>query len=678
MDLVIEGPTGRRIVRDFLSAADKLGTGGAGTVYSHPTLPSRAIKLYKTENDIAQAHEAKVRAMIARKPANIRTPDSVVQLAWPEELVLEGRAFRGFVMPQIDFKQAWTLQRVTRPTQRARHGIPDSLRLRLYAAINLSIVLKGLHEVGHHVIDLKPQNALVYNDKNQRSASYVALVDCDGFQIRGPDRVRHDAQLATPEFMLPKAAREHADGVTFDQDAINEHAAEQDAFALAIIIFQLLNESLHPMSGIEVGSSGVPAELGVRLFCGGKFYPYGLKENPCIRPDRDSIHLWFEPALRQFFDRAFTGKTRPPRPSEWADLLSHFKDDTYTCAANSNHWKLGDVCGICARDALLQPTQQVSFPVNIPKPTSQPTQPVGSPPKPYSMGRAWALSMAACLPLGIVASVSLALAGFRVEDDAVISSIGLLLGGGLLTFGLLRKWMKDRAVRSGRAIRPAGLFPRLVSLIAGAFLLLLGLELGFPVTHDAPATMSVANQVAPPPRPSGSQNQPEPTAGQIRDIQVELARLNLYGSRIDGLDGLRTSEAIAAFTRQQGLVQPALRTQADADRLLVLLRKQPSPEPRVPNASRSRSDLVAVVPVVLEQIGIDGTSLPALIAALNQSRIMRNRPVPWSAGGDQMGTVLNLGPMADRPAGCDLVDISRGTFQKTLVACRQPDSSWRL
>ena len=85
--------------------------------------------------------------------------------------------------------------------QRLRNKIPERLDFRLYAARNLAAVLHSLHEAGHRVIDLKPQNVLVYSEQVPDAVAHVILVDCDGFQIRGPDGRRHDADLATPEFL---------------------------------------------------------------------------------------------------------------------------------------------------------------------------------------------------------------------------------------------------------------------------------------------------------------------------------------------------------------------------------------------------------------------------------------------------------------------------------------------
>lgn len=430
MDIVYEGPMGQTVLRDFTAAAVRLGGGGAGTVYRHPALPNLALKLY---NDPATAaeHAEKVRAMVARPPRNVKTLNGTVQMAWPEGILTENGVFRGFAMPIVDFGHAWTLQQVTRPTQRARRGIPESLRLRLYAALNLSIVLDGLHEIGHYVIDLKPQNALVYDTSDSRRSAYVVLVDCDGFQIRGPDGRRHDATLATPEFLHPKAATPGADGsVSFDGRSINDNAGLQDQFALAIIIFQLLNESLHPMSGRETGVAALPSELGARLMHGGRFYPYGVKDNPYIKPDSDSIHTWFSPTLRVLFDRAFSGDTTPPRPAEWIAALRELTEpQTFECPNDESHWMLGNTCGLCARldhtAKPLAPTAKPGSVGQVPMPPKRPQRPKPAPTR--APTRTWRRRLKKTLLHGGVAT-GLALGAWQfmppemytqVEDGAI-------------------------------------------------------------------------------------------------------------------------------------------------------------------------------------------------------------------------------------------------------------------
>lgn len=384
--LDILGPGGGRYtLHEFGKRAVKLGKGGAGIVYSHPQFPGQAIKIYHDQH-IAEAHRDKVRAMLRRPPRAVRTSRNIVQLAWPDgEAVVKGQ-FIGFAMPLIDFRQAWTLQQAVYPPKRERHSIPERLQFRLYAARNLVAVLHALHEAGHYVIDLKPQNVLVYRDQVPDAAAHVILVDCDGFQIRGLDGQRYDADLATADFLHPAVARQHQDDPSFDKRKINDNAAKQDNFALAVILFLLLNDGLHPMAGRTIASS-VPSDVATRLQHCGTYYPYRSSGgNAVLRPDTDSLHDWFDPALRVLFDQAFSGRGEPPAQREWLAVLDRLVQPDQRCANDADHWKLGSQCGLCARAARAAPRQASPAPppqqaVAVPAAVFAPAQ---APPHPAS------------------------------------------------------------------------------------------------------------------------------------------------------------------------------------------------------------------------------------------------------------------------------------------------------
>lgn len=381
--LDIVSATGTQRLKAFSQSAKLLGKGGAGSVYAHPDLPGQAIKIYGTANR-ADAHAKKVQAMLNATPRAVRTRFGTVQIAWPNATVLIDRRFAGFVMPQVNFSEAWTLQQVAQPPQRKRRGIPERMDLRLYAGRNLASVLHSLHEFGHYVIDLKPQNVLVYRDDTQRNAAHVALVDCDGFQIRASTGYRFDAELATPEFLHPDVTRQVGDEASFDLRLLNDKAALQDDFALAVILFQLLNNGLHPMSGRESGIAAVPTQWAMRLQAGGRYYAYKQgQSNPLMFPDLDSLHEWFDPELRKLFDQAFGGGEPPPHADDWVRVLERLSTATQTCDQNPEHWKLGSMCGQCVQANRMQAagtpmlSQQVQLPPRslvrpIPSPVQRP------------------------------------------------------------------------------------------------------------------------------------------------------------------------------------------------------------------------------------------------------------------------------------------------------------------
>jgi hypothetical protein len=517
---------GRYTLHEFGKQAVPLGKGGAGSVYRHPLLPKHAIKIYHDQRR-AEAHREKVRAMLHRPPRAVRTAGQIVQLAWPEgEVVLQGQ-FIGLAMPLIDFSQAWKLQQAVDPPKRRRHRIPERLEFRLYAARNLVAVLHSLHEAGHYVIDLKPQNVLVYRDQLADAAAHIILVDCDGFQIRGPDGRRHDADLATPEFLHPEVARQHQGDPSFDKRKINDNAAKQDNFALAVILFQLLNDGLHPMAGRPI-SQEVPSDLASRLQKCGLYYPYRSGGNGFLQPDQDSLHRWFDPALRALFDRAFSGQGEPPPQREWLAVLDRLVHPDQRCPADPDHWKLGSQCGLCERaaPAVRQTAAPARAPASMPPPAHAAVNvpPAGtafaSPPAPVQARP----SVQPALPMRM---------GRRGGRGRRLI-FGVLLLAAMLGIG----WVQT---------------PRLL----------------WQVRHRLESLAAAPSSPAP---------------AEVRQLQAELAALGYYHGPADGVAGALTIQAATAFAQAHGLALSAPLGEAQLRQVLELAGAKAAPPAIVPLA----------------------------------------------------------------------------------------------
>lgn len=366
--LEIVSAAGSQRLPRFSEGATFIKAGGVGAVFSHARVPGKALKFFR-DLAIADGHAAKVQAMVLNPPGAVLTPDGIVQVVWPDAIILDHGRFVGFTMPLVNFQQAWTMQQVVQPQLRRQYRIPERLELRLYAALNLATVMQSLHDAGHYAIDLKPPNVLVYRSQGHAGAGYVALIDCDGYQVRGPDGRRHDAGYTTLSYLNPDVAAKVDGRITFDPQRLNDKAVQQDKFALAVVLFQLLNCGLHPMSGRVIDAARVPTEESTRLLGRGKFYAYGRHSaNPLIAPDPDSLHGWFDPQLRDLFDQAFAGDPRPPTPRAWADVFKPLAHARHRCAQSPAHWKLGPSCGQCAQSAQSTPplTSRPVRVVNLP------------------------------------------------------------------------------------------------------------------------------------------------------------------------------------------------------------------------------------------------------------------------------------------------------------------------
>lgn len=326
-----------------------LKSGGAGSIHRLPESPHQVAKIYHRHVDLTE-YEQKVEAMLALSP---ELPDIVdgaqryVQIAWPQATLRDPRGrFTGFLMPAVDVQATSELETILQERQARAAGLPTGLGAKITLAANLAAVVAELHRRGHHVVDLKPVNLRFYP-----KSLYMAMLDCDGFSIRGP-ALRFTAPQFTPDYLAPEFQR---GGLT---DAGEE---TQDRFALAVVVFQLLNFGIHPFTG-RPANDRVPTDIPGRIAAG--CYAYGERANASLSPSPVSGHATLPHDLRQLFDRAFVQRDdlRPPA-AEWATLLRHFAQRSslrlVSCGKNAQHQHFaGSTCAACTREALIAQTAQ--------------------------------------------------------------------------------------------------------------------------------------------------------------------------------------------------------------------------------------------------------------------------------------------------------------------------------
>lgn len=325
-----------------------LGKGATALVYNvhSPEFSDKVVKVYHNRN---QFDRAKIRAMLADAPAleygNGFGP-RMHKFAWPSHIVYNNaNSPVGYLMPRIGSDASLPLNFFfERMLATAELPINEqSLTARVRIAYNISSLLAELHAHEHYVIDFKPQNTKV-----SVNGLYVTLLDCDSFSIHGRDR-RFPATNYSSEYIAPEALASR----TRPQELL-EH---QDRFALAVVLFQLLNNGVHPFQGILRPGLDLPTtDDCVRA----GFYPYGRAANPAVRPCVQSIHECFDDEIRRLFDQAFTGWPEGrPTASEWTAYFKSILDEKklQRCEKRPNdptHIRFrGKPCGLCHFDSVL-------------------------------------------------------------------------------------------------------------------------------------------------------------------------------------------------------------------------------------------------------------------------------------------------------------------------------------
>lgn len=255
----------------------------------------------------------KVPVLVANRPPGWRDASGHVVLAWPSEVLLEGRTVVGFVMPKVDLSDAVELHQVSNTSDRA-DPMPlgpqwvrnVNFRHLVYIARNLSAAVGAAHLTGAVIGDFNERNVLV------APTTQVSLVDCDSMQIRKGSTI-YPCELARPEYTAPELQRTKTPVMT----------PESDFFALAVHIYSLLMDGAHPFQGGTWSGAGERPGAVERIKLG--YYSGG--PNSPVSPMPSALPMSFlPPFVLDLFERAFAGGMRTPsrRPStlEWGDALT--------------------------------------------------------------------------------------------------------------------------------------------------------------------------------------------------------------------------------------------------------------------------------------------------------------------------------------------------------------------
>ena len=314
--------------------------GAAGKVYAVAGKPEKVAKIFH-ERQKSNTNRLKLEAMVFNNP-NIPSVMAggveYVQIAWPEAILEDDEGYCvGYMMPFINTKEAVSLDHLMQSAVRAKLGLSDKYEYRVMAAYNVALMVASLHRHGHYIIDLKPANVSIY-----KKTMTVAMFDCDGFSIRG-EQSRFPAEFVSEEYIYPEG---------MDQ-ACEDMGEEQDRFALAVIIFKLLNNGIHPFSGTVRKNSDSALSIQERIEQ--YHYAYGMWSDSYQAPHPYSIHEFLPQSTMKLFDRAFVKGQQRPSAVEWQHELDRLLKSLKHCKKNPNHaYFTNKGCGLCVAEEKLK------------------------------------------------------------------------------------------------------------------------------------------------------------------------------------------------------------------------------------------------------------------------------------------------------------------------------------
>lgn len=311
--------------------------GASGKIYLLEGKEGFVAKIFHNTSN-SSANRQKLQAMLLNKPDFLSTEvngEKYIQIAWPEALLDDERGYCvGYIMPLIDMEKAVSLDHFMQKAVRQKLNLSENYAYRVFAAYNVALMINTLHKCGHYVIDLKPSNIYVYKE-----SMLIAMLDCDGFSIKG-ENTRYPAEFVSEEYIYPE-------GMSLTCAEMGE---EQDLFALAVIIFRLLNNGIHPFSGTPKDHNQPMLTIQNRIEQ--YHYAYGVWPDNYQYPHPYSIHEYFSKETLELFERAFCKDCKRPTAFEWQEHLWKLMHSLKKCRNNPNHaYFTSKGCGLCLIDS---------------------------------------------------------------------------------------------------------------------------------------------------------------------------------------------------------------------------------------------------------------------------------------------------------------------------------------
>ena len=294
-----------------LRVGEKITDSGAtSTIYQVADNSKVVFKEYKKDflkkNNPKEVF-GKLEKFIANHPSSELDSEEIMsetihQLAWPKHIVYKNDKPTGFIMDKISFDNSVQFNMLFSIKNRTKHKFTEDITWRLYVAENLARVYAELHKNNYFVIDTKPANIRAY-----KNVPGVALLDCDGFKIKG---LGTDIQMITPDYIAPES-------IGVSPDKLGE---AQDLFSISVLFFQLFNNGIHPFAGKLLKNQTLPIQDRIKEGS----YPYGNKVDYLQEPSPYSLHHLFPEKLQNEFNNVFLKNDRP-KASEWGDLFLDLK-----------------------------------------------------------------------------------------------------------------------------------------------------------------------------------------------------------------------------------------------------------------------------------------------------------------------------------------------------------------
>lgn len=310
--------------REPLTLERQIGGGGEAVIY---TIRENTKIVAKVYHKPTASRVRKLRAMLENPPLRLTGAEDHVPIAWPQNLIYDDRNYCvGFTMMHIKAVNSVELSQLYNPQDRRLNAPGFSWQYLMRTGRNLAGVLDVLHSHGYIVGDLNESNLLVSN------TALLTLVDCDSMQVSvgsGADAKIFRCPVGKAEYTPPELQNYSFGEV--------DRRPEHDNFGLAVLIFMLLMEGVHPYQCRWTGV-GEPPTLSESIERG--LCPY--VKNPKVAAPIFALSFnILPPNLQALFQRCFgEGHSDPatrPTAAEWYQALREAESQLSVCTVNSQH-----------------------------------------------------------------------------------------------------------------------------------------------------------------------------------------------------------------------------------------------------------------------------------------------------------------------------------------------------
>lgn len=310
--------------KERIMLSSRLAEGGQGKVYRLESNDTELAKIYKTAEDLSKKQERLV-ALLKKETKRLAQV-----AAFPiKSLHNEQGETVGFLMENL---KGWVpIHRIYQIKSRLSLMPESDFGTLLRVARNLSTCVHYMHEADIVIGDLNESNALVNGN------AMVKLIDSDSVQVQVDGRT-FTCDVGRPELIAPELQGHSLTG--------RIRTVEEDRFALAVLIFQILTFGRHPYAGQPRGSEEISLEMAIK----NKWYPYVTGGNSRLKPPPGIELQFLNLEIRELFERAFAGEPNDrPTALEWFIALERTEESLEPCSGNHLHKYVdrGDGCPWC-------------------------------------------------------------------------------------------------------------------------------------------------------------------------------------------------------------------------------------------------------------------------------------------------------------------------------------------